>query len=185
MELLFKRKQSAGIIGGATFKLWAKIELDEAEKAIARRYRFDLAVLIKRHQPGLVFRSIIMGIILGLVAWAVMRFSGIGHTLDVASRNIGIPSVFGYAVPLILMLFGGVLYHDYKRETLRVRDLLHGRNWACKSIVDLVKEEGYVADAVAVFRQVMESAKTWDDTEATEIEVLSKEDARRFIQMYV
>ena len=114
-----------------------------------------------------------------------MSFSGIGQTLDIASRNIGIPSVFGYAVPLILMLAGGMLYHDYKRETLRVRDLLHGRNWSCKSIVDLIKEEGYVADAVGILRQVMESAKNWDDAEATEIEVMSKEDARRFIQMYL
>lgn len=67
MELLFKRKQSAGI-SGATFKLWAKVELDEGEKALTKRYRFDKAILIQRSQPGLFFRSLIMGVILGLVA---------------------------------------------------------------------------------------------------------------------
>ena len=46
MDLLFKREQSNAASGGVNFKLWGKIELDEDEKSIVSKYKFDQAILI-------------------------------------------------------------------------------------------------------------------------------------------
>jgi hypothetical protein len=69
-------------------------------------------------------------------------------------------------------------YYDRNRESVFVRDLIHGRHFACDSIVDLARKEAWLASVVSVLRQIMESAKHWDGTETIPIEALSKEEAK-------
>lgn len=168
MQLLFKREQTRGKLAKVAFKLWGKLELDENELALVKRYRFDEALLIFQPTPGLLRRSIIIGVVVGFIAaWIV--------TMVTMAAPAGI---------LGGLVFGGLAgyfwYHN-KRETIFVKDLLHGRHFTCQSIVLLAKQEAFLTDAVAFFRQVMESAKHWDGAEAADVPVLPKDEARKFI----
>lgn len=167
MELLFKREQSSGEIGPVAFRLWSKIELDENEQALVKRYRFDETVLIYEETPNLIRNAALLGVLAGGIAYvaldAIMPASAAG-------------------VLALIAVFGIGYWHIHnKRETIFVRDLLHGRHFSCRSIIDLSKKEAHLAGIVAVLRQVMESAKHWDGTERHAIEALPKEEARRLV----
>ena len=180
MDLLFRRAQSTGAagtglavagstigIGAPKFKLWAKIELAPDEQAVVDHYRFDSAVLIDSFQPELVRKT-------AMVA---------GATLVVATMFF--LSMFNFAGAV----FGGMLaggaagyfYYDRKRETIFVRDLLHGRYFSCGSVIELARKEAWLETVTAFLRQVMESAKHWDGTEAIRIEALPKDMAKQLI----
>ena len=76
---------------------------------------------------------------------------------------------------------GGWWYANEKRETIYVRDLMHGRNFKCDSVVDLARKEAWLATVVSFLRQVMETAKHWDGTESHKVEPLPKDEARQVI----
>lgn len=164
MNLLFKREQTARRVGGVQFKLWAKVELEDDEKSIISRYRFDQTVLIYLPSPGLL-RAAIM---IGLLAFLVVA----------VAANTALPT--GLALAVGVAAGGGVGYwwfHE-KRETLYVRDLMHGRHFTCPSVIDLAHKEEYLRQASGVLRQVMESAKHWDGTETIAIKPLPAEQAK-------
>lgn len=167
MNILFKRQQTSGQVGRVTFKLWSQIELDENEKAILKRYRFDEALLVDALQPNLLRNSGIAGLVAGVFAYIVVDV--------VAPANI--------ALLLALAAIGGGAYWWYhnNRETVFVRDLLHGRHFACKTVIDLAQKEAWLTSMVAFLRQVMESAKNWDGTETIPIVALPKDEARQVI----
>lgn len=161
MNLLFKRAQTDGATGKVKFRLWAQTELDADEQHIVKRYRFDDAVLVPVDVPNLQRNAVIVGLAAGLVAMLLLSRLAIG---------MPIAAVAGLAA--------GYFYFDRKRESVLVRDLIHGRYFACNSVVDLARKEAWVQSSVGVFRQVMETAKHWDGTETIPIEALSKEDAK-------
>lgn len=166
MDLLFKREQSAATVGRVNFKLWGKIELNEDEQALVKRYRFDDAVLIAVEQPGLLRNSIIVAFVVGMI---IVPFS------------VNISPVGGPLIGVIVSILLGYFYFHQKRETIFVKDLLHGRHFACKSVVELARKEAWLAYVVSFLRQVMESAKHWDGTERHTIEPLPKDEARQVI----
>lgn len=161
MNLLFKRNQTDGGIGKVKFKLWAKSEFDENEEHIVKRYRFDAARLIDVDQPLLMRNAIIIGLIAAAVVFLV------------ASRFW-----FGGALAIAAGIAAGYFFYDRNRETVLVRDLMHGRYFTCDSVVDLARKEAWLSSVAAVLRQVMETAKHWDGTETIPIEALSKEEAK-------
>lgn len=167
MKLLLKRTQTRSQFGRPTFKLRAKLELEESERSILTRYQFGSAELISVDQPGLVRKALITGFIAVLVAWPLIdRFQS------------GIP--FMTRVPLVGII-GAImawLYYDSNRETIYVRDLIHGRYFDCRSVIGLARKEAWLSVVTSFLRQVMESAKHWDGTEVREIEALSKEEAK-------
>ena len=167
MELLFRREQTTGKIGRVNFKLWGKVELSEEEQALVTRYRFDEAVLIAILQPNLLRQAIFIGIGAFIVATMIL------------SRVFGM----GSGTMLALLAGGGAAYWwiNEKRETIFVRDLLHGRNFSCDSVIELAKKEAFLSTTVSFLRQVMESAKHWDGTERHTIEPLPKDEARQVI----
>ena len=167
MELLFKRDQTAGAIGKVKFKLWGKVELDQDEQEIVKRYRFDNAVLIVADQSMLLRMCALMGAGAFVVAFAVFA-SFLSTTI---------------AFLAALVAGGGAAYWYFneKRETILVKDLIHGRYFTCDSVVELARKEAWLALVSSFLRQVMESAKHWDGTERHDIEALPKDEARQVI----
>ncbi|MEM8793408.1 MAG: hypothetical protein AAGE80_17435 [Pseudomonadota bacterium] len=167
MELLFKREQTTGKLARVNFKLWSKLDLDSDEQAIVKRYRFDEAVLIEAFQPGLLRKTMLIG---GVVFCAVFGFLAM-HV------NTGFDFLLGAGAG------GGAAYWYFneKRETIFVRDLLHGRHFTCNSVIELARKEAWLTTITEFLRQVMESAKHWDGTEHHAIAPLPKEEARQVI----
>jgi hypothetical protein len=167
LELLFKREQTTGKTSKVNFKLWGKIELAEDELALIKRYRFDEAILIGADDTQIWRSAVKFGIGAFLIAALVFAYL-MGNTAGV---------IFG------LMAGAGAGYWrmNEQRETVFVKDLLHGRNFTCASVVDLAKKEAWLEGACEVFRQVMESAKHWDGTERHTIEALPREQAKELI----
>ena len=166
MELLFRREQTTGKIGRVNFKLWGKVELSEEEQALVTRYRFDEAVLIAILQPNLLRQAGLIGLLAFFVAAPILTaMAGLMGPL------LGIGAGVGAAYWWI----------NEKRETIFVRDLLHGRNFTCDSVIELAKKEAFLTNTVSFLRQVMESAKHWDGTERHTIEPLPKDEARQVI----
>lgn len=167
MELLFRREQTSGHFGRVNFKLWSKIELDQEERAIIKRYRLDEASLIEVFQPKLLRNAIIFAFI------AFMVISGLA-ALELPMRTA---VLIGLAGSVVI----GFLYFHENRETIFVRDLLYGRHFSCPSVVELARKEAWLGYVVSFLRQVMESAKHWDGTERHTVEALPKDEARQVI----
>jgi hypothetical protein len=165
MDLLFKREQSNAASGGVNFKLWGKIELDEDEKSIVSKYKFDQAILIFADQPGLLRKTIFIGIGAMVAAMVLLNQMGIMGALIALAAGIG----------------AGYWWYHQKRETIYVKDLLHGRHFNCDSVVELARKEAWLGTVVSFLRQVMESAKHWDGTERHTVEPLPKDEARQVI----
>lgn len=171
MNLLFMREQTSGELLRVTFKLWGKIELDTEEQALIDRYEFDKAMLIEVPQPDLLRKAIYVGIAATIVSAAI------------AAATM-LPLVFGRYAAILCLAVGigaGWWYANEKRETIYVRDLMHGRHFHCDSVIDLARKEAWLATLVGYLRQVMETAKHWDGTESQKIEPLPKEEARQVI----
>lgn len=166
MNLLFKREQTSGELTRVRFKLWGKIELDAEEQGLIDRYNLDDAMLIEVLQPDLLRKAIYVGIAATIGAAVILPFifGGFGAVLCLAA-GIG----------------AGWWYANEKRETIYVRDLMHGRHFKCDSVVDLARKEAWLATVVSFLRQVMETAKHWDGTESQKIEPLPKDEARQVI----
>ena len=164
MKLLFKRDQTAGSIGKVKFQLWGKVELDRDETEIVARYRFDNAVLIEAIQPTLIRNAILIGLGVGILLLAFLM-----------------PAVGGTGAFVLALLLGGgagYLYFHQKRETIFVKDLIHGRYFSCDSIIELARKEAWLGVVTSFLRQVMESAKHWDGTETMDIAALPKDEAK-------
>lgn len=168
MDLLFRREQSIDTFGRVNFRLWGMIEPDEEERALIARYRFDEAMLIAVYQPDLARRSGIFGFWVFLVSYLAAWYLLHGISM-------------GILVGLVAGAIGSYWWYNEKRETIFVEDLLHGRNFKCESVIELAKKEAWLTGVVATLRQVMVTAKHWDDTERLPIEPLPKDEARRFI----
>lgn len=170
MELLFKREQSSVKIGRVAFKLWAKTELDETETALVKRYRFDEAVLMSEDTPNLKRNAALVGLIAAIGAYLLIdRF---------------LPASFAAFMALIAWGAAAFWWHHEKRETIFVRDLLHGRHFSCPSVIDLAKREVMLTNIVTGLRQEIETAKHWDGVERHLIPVLPKEEARALVATF-
>ncbi|GLQ35988.1 hypothetical protein GCM10007939_22720 [Amylibacter marinus] len=167
MNLLFKRSQKAG--RRITFNLWAKAELTDEEQNLIEKYKMHNAVLVEAIQPGLIRRSLIVSI-----------FGFLGSAVVVAIVA-GLGTAQTMTVSVILGLIIGYAYFHEKRETIYVSDLIHGRIFKCRSIIELARREAHLESITGYFRQVVESAKHWGGTQSKPIEPLPPEEAKRFI----
>ena len=163
MKLLFKRSQSKSTFGKPIFKLWAQIEFENDEEALVGHYRFASSKLIEAIQPGLIRRSALVGAI--AFALCMIVFSGAGYQL---ASFLGLLAGSG----------AGWFYYDRMRETIYVKDLIHGRYFACPSIIELARKEAWLGVVSSFLRQVMESAKYWDGAEVVPVDALSKAEAK-------
>jgi hypothetical protein len=182
MNLLFQRSQSTGVTGLAEtsgmpsmtgvsirprFKLWAKIELDEDEQKVMDHYHFDKYVLIDSFQPELLRMTAYVAAGVFVVSWIIF-WVFVGYDT-------------GALLATIAAAIAAYFYYDKHRDTIFVKDLLHGRYFSCKSVIDLARKEAWLETITAFLRQVMESAKHWDGTETIKVPVLDKDEAKRII----
>lgn len=167
MELLFKRNQTEGRIIKVQFKLWSKIELSDEEKGLIDRYRLHDAVLVAAFQPRLIRQTFFVGLGGFFGAFLVLSvFLGSGSAIQLA---------------LLAGLGSGYWWFNEKRDTIFVKDLIHGRYFSCTSVVELARKEAWLQTVVSYFRQILESAKHWDGTETLKIDPLPKDEARDVI----
>lgn len=169
MDLLFKRSQAAGEFGRASFKLFGKVEFDDEEQALIKKYRFDEAVLIYTYQPTLIKQALARSIGVFFIAWIVF-FAMFGASV-----------MFAFALGALSGGGFGYWYYHQNRETIFVRDLIHGRYFKCESVIDLARKEAWLETICAFLRQVMESAKHWDGEVRFPIEALPKDEAKQII----
>lgn len=167
MELLFKREQTSGKMGRVNFKLWGKLEVSEDEQALINRYRFDESILIGADDRALLTAAIKLGGIVFVIAALLLTYM--------------LNGTMGFFGGVAAGVGAGYWLMNEKRETIFIKDLLHGRNFTCVSVVELAKKEAWLEGACAVFRQVMESAKHWDGVERHTIDPLPKEQAKELI----
>lgn len=168
MELLFKREQAGDATGRVNFKLWGKIETTEDELALIKRYELDAAVLIGADDS--------------LLYPTAMKLGGVVFALATALAWYFLSNfMLAFLAGAVAGIGAGYWYVNEKRETVFVRDLMHGRHFKCESVIELAKKEAWLEGACSVFRQVMESAKHWDGVEKHTIEPLPKEQAKQLI----
>lgn len=167
MKILMKRAQSPGRFFRVSFKLWAKLELEKDEQAIIDRYDFDQSVLIFIYQEYRFTKAFACG----FVASVVLFFIG----GDIFGRD------WGLLIALLSLVGITWFLMDYWRETVYVKDLLHGRNFRCASIERLVSKEYFLKHACGYLRQVMETAKHWGGTQSDDIPALDPEMAKQFL----
>ncbi|MEN3976600.1 hypothetical protein [Emcibacter sp. SYSU 3D8] len=155
MNLLFKRDQTS-MPRFVRFKLWSKIDLEQSELAILNRYALDKAILVDIFQPNLLRNAILVGIGAAVAAYLLLGAMDVGSSLKII---------------LVLVAAGGAgwFHYDRKRETVFVRDLIHGRHFSCDSVIDLARREAWLKTITGYLRDVMESAKNWDGTETIPI----------------
>lgn len=174
MKLLFKRSQSKNLLGRAVFKLWAKAACDMDEKDIARKYGLNDAVMIHVNQPGLLRDCIVVGLIAfaaatGLLATFFWREIGLGW--------IGVCAISASVGAFVTFL----LYHKL-RETVLVSDLMYGRTFVCKSVVELAQKEEWLRRLTGSFKEVLEASQSWGGEDVIEIPDVDGEDAIKLLQ---
>lgn len=167
MKILMRHEQTKGLFRSVRFKLWGKIELEGDEHKIIERYDFDQAALIIEHIEGLLKWAIITGIV--AIAPAFFIWAGF------LGRAIGTP------LAILTGAFVGWFVYDRFRETVYVKDLLHGRHFRCRSIIEVSVQEERLKQMLAFLRSVMESAKHWGGTETTDVPPLDPEAAKRIM----
>ena len=167
MKLLLKREQTSGRFLDVQFKLWAKIELDDAEQALVDRYRFADSVLIDGAEQNLLRRACMIGGAITLI---------LGFLLHEPMGSAG-------SLLLGLMFGGGVgyWYYNENRETLFLKDLLYGRSFTCPGIIALAKKEAWIEELSVIARQVIETAKHWGGTQTNDIPVLEPKEAKAMV----
>ena len=176
MDLLFKREQKTGWIRRrVNFKLWAKAEFTDEEQALITKYRMDRAMLVPVPTPGLLRTAIIVALITFPIAYLLWVFVIWPLTYLRISFYV---QLAGCAMASLFVAFA---YYHQKRETIYVKDLLHGRYFKCRSVIELARKEAYLESINGYFRQVIESAKHWGGTDKRPIEPLPPEEAKNFI----
>ena len=150
---------------GVTFSLHATLELNEEEQALIQQYNFTKSALVVSDPIDDLKKSFRPAFLLGNIAFFLLWMMG--------------TFTFALTSALLVTLVMTAVYFKTLREQIIVSELLgNGRKFRCDSIVELVKKEAYLQNVCGYLRQVLESAKHWDDREAIPIEPLNKDDAK-------
>ena len=170
MNLLFKRYQKFGAwfslvplrVGrGVVFRL-------HEEQRLINRYRLTKSPLVVSDPIDDLLRAVRPALVLSLITlsavWFLLSFT---------------TALWGAAFVLLTMT---AVYFYTLREQIIVFDLLAGgRTFYCESIVALIQKEAYLEVVCSYLRQVLESAKQWDDRERIAIEPLKRVEAKQAV----
>lgn len=179
MNLLFKRDQKSGALfslvplrigNSVIFNLHAELELDDEEKELVKRYRLAQVPLVVSDPIDDLRQAFRPALLLGLVSFVSLWL--ITPTGFMSSISLA----------LLVVLVMTVVYFRTLREQIIVSDLTEGgRTFYCESIVLLIQKEAYLERVCEYLRQVLESAKHWDDRERIAIQPLKKAEAKQAV----
>ena len=177
MKLLLARGQtdSSGfslvplkIGSGVIFKLKASLELNDEERKLLQKYQLERAALVTSDTVEDLKKGFRPAVVLGLICFVVMWF--------LTSTNVA------FIASVLLTMAMTIVYFRSMREQIVVNDLLgNGRMFHCDSVVTLIEKEDDLARMSQFLRQVIESAKYWDDREAIAIEPLDRTELKKAI----
>lgn len=168
MDILLKREQSRNWRGRVVFRLWAKAEMSDDERALIDRYDMGDSCLIAADD----FDHLKGAMVVGFVAFLVGGLFGAFASDEVLG---------GLAFGVITGVGAGYWWLNEKRETIWMRDLLYGRRFKCDSIIELAQKEAMLDNACIALRQVVETAKHWDGVETRPVPVLPPEEAKEVV----
>lgn len=177
MNLLLDRTQKSSellsllplrIGGGVIFQLRAELELDEDETNLMAKYKFADAPLVVSNAIDDLKQAIRPALLLGLFTfgplWSLF------------------PLLQSASIAIAVFLVMTIVYFRTMREQIVVRDLLNGgRMFRCDSIVELIHKEAFLEGICEYLRQVLESAKNWDERETLFIQPLDKKSAKQLV----
>ncbi|MGC1954394.1 MAG: hypothetical protein WA970_17825 [Gammaproteobacteria bacterium] len=151
MQLLMEHAQK-----GKVFSLWVKYELIEQERALVDKYNIRRTVLVEGNPRQEKERAAKMAAALAVVV-AVGAFPFLGGP---------VPAI---ALAIIVFVLGWISIYNNIRETVRVEDILHGRHFACRSIITLLNKKQQISEMAERFTHFLETLKNWGGREVVEM----------------
>lgn len=188
MQLRFGRSQAVLIFGRIRFNLRAEAVLSDEENFVLNKYKLRHAALVLEDTPELLKKSIRTGIIVSIII-SVLLYGFLAPMFPTPPSNPFLkPVPTGISVIDIVILAGFVLFilvtlihYNKYRQNIYVHDLLRGRTFKCKSIVELAQKEAYLQVVCDFLRQVLQTAQHWDGKETVDIEPMNPEEAKAAI----
>jgi hypothetical protein len=166
MQLLIQRGQRKTLLlRRPLFKLWVKFECLPEEAALINKYQVYNMILTEGGLAG-QFKLYLKQIA--------------GGEFRLALFLAVLPAVFTYVITnqilyaLGVWFIGVFLIYPQIREQVRVYDVLAGRNFSCRSVVDLMILEEEIAKVANCFRHLLEVMKNWEGREIIELKPYSE-----------
>jgi hypothetical protein len=125
MQLLIKRGQRRAMGGKHVFDLWVQYELTLEEQGLIHKYGLENFVLTLGNVKRDIVKSVLYAWVLSLL---VLLFASSFTTQ-------------AWELSLLVLVGGSVGIYNQIRETIKVKDIIHGRSFACGSVVALIERE--------------------------------------------
>jgi hypothetical protein len=148
MQLVMRRYRLEGA-DWHKFKINARMVLDAEEAGLLDKYKLKNVILT----PGNVARDLKKSALLAGILFVILYFA------------IGINVITVFTPPMVCFL----IYHQI-REEVRVADLITGRDFKARSLLQLLQKEHAIRNMSAVFSNVAAQARTWQEPEVIELE---------------
>lgn len=161
MQVIIQRGQGkTRVLQKPLFKLWVKFELTPEEAALISEYHVGNMVLSEGVLEGqfIFFLKVFAGGEFKLAAYlavlpAVLIFS-LGATILIA---------------FLLWAIAAYLIYNEVLQIVKVSDFLTGREFACRSVVDLTNMERDLGRIAQCFLHLLEAMKNWGGREIIEV----------------
>jgi hypothetical protein len=157
MRLLLKRsvRENPLLLKRIEYVLWAQFELTEAESSLVRRYDLDRSYLT------------IEG------SWHEIRRSSLYAILPAFILTVLISNALSFFlfIPALLISFVGItwLIYEQLRETIKVVDIISGRNFKNKSAMLHMRRERQIIGYVLAFKNMLGMMQNWSGTDVIEL----------------
>jgi hypothetical protein len=153
MQLVMRRNRLTGN-EWHKFKINARMVLNEDEKSLLARYVLQDVILTPGNVRRDARRAVLISAGLSLLLYGILRIGA------------GFPPLIAV---LIFPFLAYLIYHQI-REEVRVKDLLDGRDFKARSLLQLLQKEYAIRKMSAVFSTVVSQARTWHEPEVIELE---------------
>ena len=168
MKIIFKRTQyRSWLLRRVRFRLWCELELEQTEKEAIRHYDLAPAILASIEVPNLMRYALVAAAVTAPVSFFLFAYF--------FGRVTGGFLACGSA------LAAGWFVYDYFRETIYVKDLVHGRDFRCGTVSWLAWQEDELKKLVAILKRVIETSKYWDGGDVIEVPPYDEDFARDVI----
>lgn len=139
------------------------------EKALWHTFKINARMVVNDEETGLVDKYKLRNVTVtpGDVARDMKKSAGISFLITLMLYFAGVAPPGAAFIVFAVAWF--VIYHQM-REEVRVKDLLTGRDFKARSFLDLLCKEQRIRKMSAIFANVVDQARTWDEPEVVELE---------------